>query len=60
MIVAPCKDCKDRVLGCHSTCEKYNAFKKEKEKLAELKKIQYENDYNIVKFRKRRYNKGVK
>lgn len=21
--VFPCKDCKDRVLGCHSHCEKY-------------------------------------
>jgi hypothetical protein len=23
MIKYPCKDCTDRVLGCHSTCQKY-------------------------------------
>lgn len=23
---APCLNCKDRVLGCHSTCERYKEF----------------------------------
>lgn len=23
----PCKDCKDRKVGCHSTCESYKAWK---------------------------------
>lgn len=22
----PCRNCKDRVLGCHSTCERYKEF----------------------------------
>ena len=26
-IVAPCKDCPDRKLGCHSKCEKYKEYK---------------------------------
>jgi len=26
-IVAPCKDCKERSIGCHSKCEKYKEFK---------------------------------
>ena len=31
----PCKDCPDRFLGCHSTCEKYIAYDKyRKEMLA--------------------------
>ena len=25
--IAPCKDCSDRILLCHSTCEKYLAWK---------------------------------
>lgn len=25
---APCKDCEDRELGCHSKCEKYIEYKK--------------------------------
>lgn len=24
-----CKDCKDRVVNCHSTCEKYKKWKQE-------------------------------
>lgn len=25
-MIAPCKDCPDRVLGCHSECAKYQEF----------------------------------
>lgn len=28
MITAPCKDCPDRAIGCHSICPKYAEFKK--------------------------------
>ena len=28
MMPGPCKDCVDRELGCHSTCEKYLEFLK--------------------------------
>ena len=28
MILSPCKDCTDRHIGCHSTCEKYIDFRK--------------------------------
>lgn len=27
-IEAPCKGCKDRSMGCHSTCEKYLEYDK--------------------------------
>ena len=27
-VVAPCKDCEDRVVNCHSTCDKYISWKK--------------------------------
>lgn len=27
---APCKGCGDRVLGCHSTCDKYKQFAEER------------------------------
>jgi len=26
MRTAPCKDCTNRILGCHSTCEKYQEY----------------------------------
>ncbi len=27
----PCKDCNDREMGCHIVCEKYLAFREERE-----------------------------
>lgn len=30
-MIAPCKDCEERVLGCHSTCAKYIAFNESRE-----------------------------
>ena len=32
-IKAPCKDCKDRKVGCHSTCEKYKAYQESNSKI---------------------------
>lgn len=26
-MIAPCKDCRERHLGCHSECEKYKAYR---------------------------------
>ena len=31
MINAPCKDCIKRQLGCHSTCQDYKQFRKERD-----------------------------
>ena len=40
--IVVCKDCTDRVLGCHSTCIKYiedkERYEKEKEKIREAKR----------------------
>lgn len=35
-IKAPCKDCADRIVGCHSTCEKYIIFAKNREEYRNL------------------------
>ena len=29
MILSPCKDCSDRVVGCHSSCDKYKQYRSE-------------------------------
>ena len=26
MMIAPCKGCEDRVVGCHATCDRYKAY----------------------------------
>lgn len=33
-----CKDCTDRQIGCHSTCERYKAFREQLDKINEQKK----------------------
>lgn len=54
MSINSCKDCKDRYIGCHSTCEKYINAKKEYDELQEkIKKSKYrENDLNFVSSKK--------
>ena len=50
----PCKDCPDRQVGCHSTCEKYLLYKSELDKIKDS--IQRERDFeNLVRHR---YTKG--
>ena len=40
-MVAPCKDCKDRYVSCHSTCERYKDrrkhFDEEKERILKIR-----------------------
>lgn len=31
-LIAPCKDCEERQIGCHSTCEKYLQYRALKDK----------------------------
>ena len=54
MSINSCKDCKDRHVGCHSTCEKYINAKKEYDELQEkIKKSKHrENDLNFVSSKK--------
>ena len=35
----PCKNCKERSINCHATCEKYGAYSKEREEIREIKQI---------------------
>lgn len=42
---APCKDCTDRQLGCHSVCEKYKEYAKQNEERRKLReKYNLENN----------------
>ena len=41
----PCRDCKSRAVGCHSTCEKYKRFKKEMEEYNDT--IKHNHSYNF-------------
>lgn len=46
----PCLNCEDRILGCHSTCEKYIAYKNEITRRRNLKiKRLKDEEYFIMK-----------
>lgn len=36
MVKVPCHKCEDRIVGCHSVCERYISYKKELAKQNEL------------------------
>lgn len=57
----PCKGCMDRVIGCHSVCERYITWKAERDELKkELTKIamQEQEQNDIEKSRKKRIATG--
>ena len=57
----PCKGCEDRVVGCHSVCDKYITWKAERDELKkELTKIamQEQEQNDIEKSRKKRIATG--
>ena len=52
---SPCKDCADRICGCHSTCEKYMAFADERRQISAAKlKYNEEQDFFVYMNRKAR------
>lgn len=56
----PCKDCTDRVLHCHSNCERYKQYKDAIEQnKAELNERKAEKDfvYNVKREVRKRYNR---
>lgn len=36
-VEAPCKDCQDRAVGCHITCDRYLSFRQAKAELEKAK-----------------------
>jgi hypothetical protein len=48
---APCKDCPDRHLHCHSECERYKTFKQECDELREKRNKIKQAEYTIDRIR---------
>jgi len=36
----PCKGCKERCMACHSTCDKYKAFAKERQEARQRRALE--------------------
>lgn len=56
MIKAPCKECTERHVGCHATCEGYQAFVKECERVREERRKRNEE----IHFQKQSIRKNKK
>jgi hypothetical protein len=55
-MMSPCKDCADRVLGCHSSCESYQAYT-EKVKALRERRIA---DCDFIGYQKEQIHKQVR
>ena len=42
VLIAPCKDCPTRYLGCHNKCYKYQAFRQARDNYNEVVRKEYE------------------
>lgn len=42
--IAPCKDCPDREVGCHSKCARYLSWKEQNEAAKRAKALEYDAD----------------
>lgn len=51
-IKVPCKNCSDRHMSCHSTCEKYLKFKKQNDEIREIKKRVNQISSDIIEIAK--------
>ena len=56
---APCKECKERAVGCHGSCERYSAFRKKcDEDLAKRQERNAQKDFeNYTKWRNFKNNR---
>ena len=47
-MTAPCKDCQDRELRCHSTCDRYKEFRSKRDEFINAKYKQKEDLHAVV------------
>lgn len=45
MKTAPCKDCEERHLGCHSECKRYLEYLNEHKEIMAAEKLRRKNTY---------------
>lgn len=60
MRVHCCKDCTNRVVGCHATCEKYIQAKENNEKLRHQVNLKRNADFFLRDSRMDKHNRLIK
>ena len=47
-MTAPCKECTERKLGCHTTCDKYQEFNKQRELIRQNRLKSFQKDEYFI------------
>lgn len=56
---SPCYECEDRVLGCHSSCEKYADFRKIWDNISKNRAVSTKEHYDKIYYDQRAYKRVV-
>ena len=57
---APCKDCADRAVGCHSACDKYKQFVNERKEYVQKVKACRRKDREYIEARQASIYKSLR
>ena len=60
LLSAPCKDCGDRVIGCHSTCDKYKQFASDRKEYVRKVKACRRKDREYIEARQASIYKSLR
>lgn len=52
-MISPCMNCPDRMVGCHGRCERYKAFRAERENEYALRHERYVMDIPAADFERK-------
>ena len=56
-MLAPCKDCEDRQIGCRATCEKYLEYKAKAEEIAKRQRADAHHWMDYKGYKKAKYKR---
>ena len=56
-MVAPCKGCEERQIGCHSSCEKYLDYKAKAEEIAKRQRADAHHGRDYKGYKKAKYKR---
>lgn len=50
-MIPPCKDCKDRHIGCHAACERYQAYRVQQEEISRMRRLGVEERISYLDYK---------
>jgi hypothetical protein len=56
-MLAPCKDCQERHIGCHAECERYIKFKEESAEIEKRRRADVEAWIDFKEYKKSKHKR---